>query len=190
MIVFGVEDTDVELVDDQIVEGWRTKGLIVPGKSIRVANDAVAVRVTVHLQLASIRIALETLAAVTHDPKPVLAAIDNSWEKACPVSIGIPDEQILIVFLPTRGRLHVEIVQHYVDLFRARRPGAERRAVFCQLRSHRGSRVNIVVHSYASCMLAICCSSVSFSLLRRSLKPTGYRASESSASNSSGKRLS
>src|SRR3954452_4778889 len=58
-VIFGVEDADVELIDDEVVESGGTKARIVPRIVGGIAYNAIAVWIAVELQFARIRVALE-----------------------------------------------------------------------------------------------------------------------------------
>jgi hypothetical protein len=97
--VLRIEHADMELVDDQIIECWRSEPRIVPGIIGRVTHNAVAVGVPVKFQFARIRITLEALTARSDDVKAVEIAIPEARYESGPESIGILDEQIAFFFL-------------------------------------------------------------------------------------------
>jgi hypothetical protein len=101
--ILGKENTNIKLVNDQVVK-WRSpRTSIRPGIRVRIPDHAVVLRAAVPLQSTRIRIALEPFAAGAHDPESVLGAIGNFGKKAGPVPIGILDQQVSVVFYPSAG---------------------------------------------------------------------------------------
>ena len=72
----------MELIDNEIVESRRTESGIVPFVVGGIAYDAIAVGISVKLQLARIRVALEPFAAGSDDEKSIEVAVFDSWYEA------------------------------------------------------------------------------------------------------------
>src|SRR4051812_40356942 len=97
-IIFGVEDADVKLIDDEVVESGRTKARIVPGIVGGIAYDAIAVWIAVELQLARIWVTLEAFTAGANHIEAIEVAVFDVRHEACPEAGGIFCEKMLRVF--------------------------------------------------------------------------------------------
>ena len=129
-IVLRVEHTNVELINDQIVERGRTKSRVVPNVFVRIADDAIA-RIpgitAAHFQFARVRVALETLAAGADDVKAIEVVVLHSRKKSAPKTPGILHQQMIGIFRVST-RLSAGLAEHEIHFTGFRRPRAERGA--------------------------------------------------------------
>ena len=94
-VVLRVEHTDVELVDDEVIESGRTEACVVPGIVRRVAYHAVAIWIPVEFELPRVWIALEAFTTGSNDIEAIKATVFDAGQKASPEASGIPHEQIV-----------------------------------------------------------------------------------------------
>src|SRR5262249_30424666 len=110
------ECSDVQFIYDEVVEGRRAEAGVVPGKTGRIAHQAVAVRESrLKSQLAGTRVALVANAARSVDVEEILLTLLQPGEEPAPVAAADPVQRAVIVLFPA-----VEIARQ-PDLFRIRR---------------------------------------------------------------------
>src|SRR3954466_5093898 len=88
-IIFGVEDADVKLIDDEVIESGRTKASIVPGVVRGLAYDAIAIWIAVELKLARIGVALEAFTAGANHIEAIKITVFDARHKPGPEAEGI-----------------------------------------------------------------------------------------------------
>ena len=136
-VIDGIKDTDVELVNEQIVERWRMKSRVVPWISGRVADDAVVLWPAREAEFTRVRVAFISFRSIADDPKAVFVAFLHAGKEAGPMRAANVDEQIGIVWGPAGGRIQVEIATDDVNSFGVAAPDAEGGASDDHVRAHR-----------------------------------------------------
>src|SRR4051812_11940599 len=141
----GVEDADVELLEDQIVGNRRPEAVVVPGVVAGSADDAVDLGVAVPLQLAGTGVALVPLPRRTDGPELVERAIGHAGKEAGPMSIRVADEPALLPG-PPRFRLRLASgAPREIDGVRGRRPDLERGTAGDEVHPRRSVRSDVVL---------------------------------------------
>src|SRR4051794_41173489 len=117
-VIFGVEDADVKLIDDEVIESGRTKARIMPGIVGGIAYNAIAVWIAVELKLARVWVALEAFTAGANHIEAIEITVFDARHKPSPEAGGILDEKMLRVFCKQSWRRPRLMLQDDVDLAR------------------------------------------------------------------------
>src|SRR5689334_9000217 len=127
LAIGSVERADVKLIDDQVVERGRPETTVVPGKTGRVADDAVTDRIgRVQGELAGVWVALVPVVAEAMYVELVLVAIADAGDEPGPVAANILDQPLRLDRMPEVGAAETPVD---VDVVGAWRPDPERSAL-------------------------------------------------------------
>src|SRR5512139_3783029 len=141
LIITGVEDANMQLVDDEIVKRWRAETLVMPRVGLGIADDAVADWVAAQLQLTRPGVALEAGALRADDEEPIQGAVRDAGAEASPVA----GDRILEQFVG-RPRLIVGGAANCnINVCSAGCPDSEAGAVGDEVGTHGGRAADVLL---------------------------------------------
>jgi hypothetical protein len=85
-----IPDTDVKLINDQVMKWWRSESLIMPGKNLWIDEETLTLRPHGIIgEITGIGVALQTFRATfgAHHVKHISLAGPKSWNKTAPQAV-------------------------------------------------------------------------------------------------------